>query len=391
MITSQKRFEGDWEVTEYARAPIPLPEGPLRPILSSFLVPELLEIDSANRPSAARFRGLVQVMNFVISKDNEAVTSGDLRSIALSITILSNRMDLVEVLLNEIPFRPTQWWSQLGPPALALALEVNPDLQIAARINVQANTGFAQAAVSASTRGFERAIRRLKEDIQFDFETCKDDQGYSCLDCAIRNCHANSAAFLYKNRCPYLPSLQADLKILLGRDGMVSPFSYHDPDQYTLHFIKFKYNRTDVFYLPKETKLHLKVKDCVIVDADYWTDLGMVHKVNVTEQEARALTAQLLRERAAAEVANRNGVNMNTVEAIAAAASGVQERHVTIPKKYIRRLAVKGEIDGVQMKMQDEAFQNHFVLKRWSSMKRWSLQSVPNKQLRHMWFLPVKG
>jgi hypothetical protein len=139
------------------------------------------------------------------------------------------------------------------------------------------------------------------------------------------------------------------------QDTQQRPFSYHDPEQYTLHFVKFKANRMDVFYLAKEKKLDLKVKDYVIVDGDRGTDLGMVCKVNVTEQEARALTAQLQREQAAATAANQNGMNANAMEAIAAAASGVQERDVTIPKKYIHRLAVKGEIDGLQMKMQDEA------------------------------------
>lgn len=133
------------------------------------------------------------------------------------------------------------------------------------------------------------------------------------------------------------------------------PFPFHDPDQYTLHFVKFKANRMDVFYLAKEKKLDLKVKDYVIVDGDRGTDLGMVSKVNVTEAEARSLTAQLQREQAAATAANQNGMNANAMEAIAAAASQVQERDVTIPKKFIHRLAVKGEIDGLQMKMQDEA------------------------------------
>ena len=133
------------------------------------------------------------------------------------------------------------------------------------------------------------------------------------------------------------------------------PFPYHDPEQYTLHFVKFKANRMDVFYLAKEKKLDLKVKDYVIVDGDRGTDLGMVSKVNVTEAEARSLTAQLQREQAAATAANQNGMNANAMEAIAAAASQVQERDVTIPKKYIHRLAVKNEIDGLQNKMQDEA------------------------------------
>ena len=139
------------------------------------------------------------------------------------------------------------------------------------------------------------------------------------------------------------------------QDVQQRPFSYHDPDQYTLHFVKFKANRMDVFYLAKEKKLDLKVKDYVIVDGDRGTDLGMVCKVNVTEQDARALTAHLQREQAAATAANQNGMNANAMEAIAAAANTVQERDVTIPKKYIHRLAVKGEIDGLQMKMQDEA------------------------------------
>ena len=140
-----------------------------------------------------------------------------------------------------------------------------------------------------------------------------------------------------------------------NQDPPPRPFPFHDPDQFTLHFVKFKANRMDVFYLAKEKKLDLKVKDYVIVDGDRGTDLGMVSKVNVTEAEARSLTAQLQREQAAATAANQNGMNANAMEAIAAAASQVQERDVTIPKKYIHRLAAKGEIDGLQLKMQDEA------------------------------------
>jgi PSP1 C-terminal conserved region len=132
-------------------------------------------------------------------------------------------------------------------------------------------------------------------------------------------------------------------------------FQFHDPEQYTLHIVKFKANRMDVFYLSKEKKLDLQVKDYVIVDGDRGTDLGMVSKVNVSEAEARSLTAQLQREQAAATAANQNGMNANAIEAIAAAANQVQERDVTIPKKFIHRLAVRGEIDGLQMKMQDEA------------------------------------
>lgn len=139
-------------------------------------------------------------------------------------------------------------------------------------------------------------------------------------------------------------------------DPQVRPYAdVHNPDNYTLHIVKFKANRMDVFYLAKEKKLDLKVKDYVIVDGDRGTDLGMVSKVNVTEAEARALTAQLQREQAAATAANQNGMNANAMEAIAAAASQVNERDVTIPKKFIHRLAVKGEIDQLQMKMQDEA------------------------------------
>jgi PSP1 C-terminal conserved region len=133
------------------------------------------------------------------------------------------------------------------------------------------------------------------------------------------------------------------------------PYPIHDPDQFTLHFVKFKASRMDVFYLAKEKKLDLKAKDYVIVDGDRGTDLGMVSKVNVTEAEARALTAQLQREQAAATAANQNGMNANAIEAIQAAANQVSERDVTVPKKYIHRLAVKAEIDGLQMKMQDEA------------------------------------
>jgi cell fate regulator YaaT (PSP1 superfamily) len=139
------------------------------------------------------------------------------------------------------------------------------------------------------------------------------------------------------------------------QDPSPRPMQIHDPDHYTLHFVKFKANRMDVFYLAKEKKLDLKVKDYVIVDGDRGTDLGMVSKVNVSEAEARSLTAQLQREQAAATAANQNGMNANAIEAIAAAASQVNERDVTIPKKCIHRLAVKGEIDGLQMKMQDEA------------------------------------
>jgi hypothetical protein len=135
--------------------------------------------------------------------------------------------------------------------------------------------------------------------------------------------------------------------------GHHAPFQ--NPDQYTLHIVKFKASRMDVFYLAKEKKLDLQVKDYVIVDGDRGTDLGMVSKTNVTESEARSLTAQLQREQAAATAANQNGMNANAMEAINAAASQVQERDVTIPKKFIHRLAVRGEIDGLQMKMQDEA------------------------------------
>jgi hypothetical protein len=140
-----------------------------------------------------------------------------------------------------------------------------------------------------------------------------------------------------------------------SHDPPSRPFQFHDPDQYTLHIVKFKANRMDVFYLAKEKRLDLEVKDYVIVDGDRGTDLGMVSKVNVSEAEARSLTAQLQREQAAATAANQNGMNANAMEAIAAAANQVQERDVTIPKKFIHRLAVRGEIDGLQMKMQDEA------------------------------------
>jgi hypothetical protein len=129
---------------------------------------------------------------------------------------------------------------------------------------------------------------------------------------------------------------------------------FQNPDQYTLHIVKFKASRMDVFYLAKEKQIDLKVKDYVIVDGDRGTDLGMVSKTNVPEPEARALAAQLQREQAAATAANQNGVGA-TMEAISAAASGVHERDVTIPKKFIHRLAVRGEIDGLAMKMQDEA------------------------------------
>lgn len=181
-----------------------------------------------------------------------------------------------------------------------------------------------------------------------DYPTNPDVQNYFTNDQDRRRQTADTVhAYQMQNRFRYPMTYQ-------GHESQ-RPFPFHDPDQYTLHIVKFKANRTDVFYLAKEKKLDLQVKDYVIVDGDRGTDLGMVSKVNVTEAEARALTAQLQREQAAATAANQNGMGANAMEAIAAAASQVNERDVTIPKKFIHRLAVRGEIDGLQMKMQDEA------------------------------------
>jgi hypothetical protein len=181
-----------------------------------------------------------------------------------------------------------------------------------------------------------------------DYPTNTDVQNYFTNDQDRRRQTADTVhAYQMQNRFRYPMTYQ-------GHESH-RPFPFHDPDQYTLHIVKFKANRTDVFYLAKEKKLDLQVKDYVIVDGDRGTDLGMVSKVNVTEAEARALTAQLQREQAAATAANQNGMGANAMEAMAAAASQVNERDVTIPKKFIHRLAVRGEIDGLQMKMQDEA------------------------------------
>lgn len=181
-----------------------------------------------------------------------------------------------------------------------------------------------------------------------DYPSNSDVQNYFTNDQDRRRQTADTVhAYQMQNRFRYPTTYQ-------GHETQ-RPFPFHDPDQYTLHIVKFKANRTDVFYLAKEKKLDLQVKDYVIVDGDRGTDLGMVSKVNVTEAEARALTAQLQRELAAATAANQNGMGANAMEAIAAAASQVNERDVTIPKKFIHRLAVRGEIDGLQMKMQDEA------------------------------------
>lgn len=81
----------------------------------------------------------------------------------------------------------------------------------------------------------------------------------------------------------------------------------------------------------------------------------MVFRVNVTELEARSLTARLQNEAAAAMAANQNGMDLGVTNRIFTPSDRLQERDVMIPRKYIRRLATREEIAGLRVRMQDEA------------------------------------
>jgi serine/threonine protein kinase len=219
MITGQKRFAGDWEVSEYARTP----NRPLDPepsvIQCLFLVPELLEIEPSRRPSATRLRDLTNIIEFLISVEMDLWENiafpEHIRLAALTIAINSNRQDIAEVVLNETPFFP-DWWSSDEPRHLVHALEENAS--IAVRIS-EANVSFNDAALSASKVGNYLAIRSLANDLRFDFRDCKDARGQSCLDLAITHKNAEIAVFLFALECPFLLSSQSNLEILFRKVG----------------------------------------------------------------------------------------------------------------------------------------------------------------------------
>jgi hypothetical protein len=219
MIAGRKRFAGDWAVSDYTRHPVALPQAaPNGAMLSSFLIAELLEIDAANRPSTRRLLGLTQVMELVIRMENQPASPPDqLRSTGLRYAILSNRHDVVGVLLDEIQYLP-RWWPAVSTESLALFLEVD-HIGIADLI-IQAGVSIAQAARYVSYKGYVLAIKRILENPNYDNMILdKDYRGYSCLDYAISYNYAKVAALLYRRRCSFLPSLQTQLLELFVKEG----------------------------------------------------------------------------------------------------------------------------------------------------------------------------
>lgn len=179
-ITGSKRFDGDWEVLEFARSPMHPPQQyKVEHALSLFLISELLGVNSAWRPSAARVLGLSRVIEFVISNsDDTEPPAGQIRSTWVRHAILSNRRDLVEILLREIQYL-AGWWPTVSTASLALSLEV-ADYYIADLI-IGAGASTTEAARYASSAGYSRAITRLLEDGSFDLRVL-NDKGQSCMD-----------------------------------------------------------------------------------------------------------------------------------------------------------------------------------------------------------------
>ncbi|KAF2435820.1 hypothetical protein EJ08DRAFT_692393 [Tothia fuscella] len=54
-----------------------------------------------------------------------------------------------------------------------------------------------------------------------------------------------------------------------------------------LYLVAFKCNRADIYYIPENTGLQVKIGDTVIVEGDRGQDLGTVEQVNITMEQAK--------------------------------------------------------------------------------------------------------
>jgi hypothetical protein len=63
------------------------------------------------------------------------------------------------------------------------------------------------------------------------------------------------------------------------------------------YLVKFKYNRTDIFYIPDTAGFAVKTGDMVIVEADGGEDMGVVEHANITMEQAKEYMGEFAKRR----------------------------------------------------------------------------------------------
>lgn len=134
-----------------------------------------------------------------------------------------------------------------------------------------------------------------------------------------------------------------------------------------LYIVTFKCSRADVFYLMENTGLTLRLGDLVIVEADRGLDLGTVHHVDVSEEEARAYKKRYSEEQYGwLMLYTKHQAPSENQDMLQNAPRTMQStmRETSIRPKAIRRLASKHDISILAIKEAKEA-----RAKRWSQVK----------------------
>jgi hypothetical protein len=226
MITRRKRFNHDYAVIKHAESPMRSPlwnGGPIGDTLSFFLVPDLLEIDPAQRPSTPRLRALVGLIPSIISHENyqDSVPS-DFHLAAMEVAISLNQQDSIDLLLREVLIRP----AAVSTASFALSLEVADkgitDLLVTDFL-VQSSTSNTiwGAARHASSRGYAKAISVMMNEMGLNPNTVfPDENGFTLMDLAVSHNHPQVVALLYDVRCPLNQPLASQLQGIMETTGI---------------------------------------------------------------------------------------------------------------------------------------------------------------------------
>lgn len=208
----------------------------------------------------------------------------------------------------------------------------------------------------------------LKIDPIFQEETFSNDassitesnqfliNAYKSVDYYFTNDYYNRVAINHDS----INNLSNDLEELIKSGIQLPKFSNNSNNSISISSLKivlisFKAGRIDVFYLPENSKLKLKINDLVFVEADRGCDLGKVIKLDVSIDEARMLKYLQHQEQQAAlasfENNESNSPHSSSVNENANNNANMPALHFPKP---ILRLALPNEIQQTINKQNDE-------------------------------------
>jgi len=228
MITGRQRFLSDFAVYDFISQTVSDHQDQyFRLPLSFFLVSKLLEKKPQNRPSAPRYRRLINIMRFVVSSTSASQMAfpfhESLVFSAVHLSCLLGREDIEADLVREIMTGQTKMAQHDEIEAYVMALQYQRD-NIAQALCPSGRYYYRdKALLCAASRGYFIAVQALlqvsarpngrKDEL--------DELGRSPLDIAIMRNNANIVGILFKGGLKdYLPSSKPMLRKLLAKEGI---------------------------------------------------------------------------------------------------------------------------------------------------------------------------